>query len=243
MTKISHTVKVYFQALKAKKTIVLAQEPDGDRHGLVGEQYEDTPLTVTAFGDSMAAACGTSDQSHGLIPQLCTLIADRIQRPIQWKTTAKLGATLRRVRYRQITTLQEDQDVVIICAGSNDILANRRLDDQWKRELVETIHMAQQHAQYVIVFPAGQLYSIPALGKDLKMDIKKAVFKQAHEVEKICREEHAVYLEWTHDIPCGDKKWFWCSDCFHPSYEGYHVIAEFLFNKIHTTFFDQLSAL
>ena len=60
MTKISHTVKVYFQALKAKKTIVLAQEPDGDRYGLVGEQYAATPLTVTAFGDSMAAACGTS---------------------------------------------------------------------------------------------------------------------------------------------------------------------------------------
>ncbi|MEE1324798.1 MAG: GDSL-type esterase/lipase family protein [Bifidobacteriaceae bacterium] len=237
-----HQARVLAEAWKAKRTIVLAKEPDGDRFGTV-EPSQDCaaaanvaglpPLRFLAVGDSMAAACGTSSQQRGLIPQFCSLLADATGRSIAWRTDGRLGATLRRVRYRQLPAVDGQWDCLIICAGSNDIMANRAPDSQWIQELRESLGMARQHAHRVIIFPAGQLYSIPALGPALADDLKRKVFAQAEAVKKVCEPmEDVTYLEWTHGIPFGEMKWFWCSDCFHPSYEGYGVISHFLMDKM-----------
>lgn len=239
---LARQARVLVEAWKAKRTIVLAKEPDGERFGTIEPSQGSAAaanaagapaLRLLAVGDSMAAACGTSSQQHGLIPQFCSLLADATGRSIAWRTVGRLGATLRRVRYRQLPAVDGRWDCLVICAGSNDIMANRAPDGQWLRELRESLDMARRHAHRVIIFPAGQLYSIPALGPALADDLKRKVFAQAKAVKKMCEPmEDVTYLEWTHGIPFGDMKWFWCSDCFHPSYEGYGVISRFLMDKM-----------
>ena len=58
---------------------------------------------------------GVDGQSKGIMPLLAARVAKR--------TVGKLGATARRVRYRMIGDINDRPDVLIVCVGSNDMLA------------------------------------------------------------------------------------------------------------------------
>ena len=55
----------------------------------------------------------------------CRARRKRTGRPVAWRTVGKLGATARRVRYRMIGDINDRPDVLIVCVGSNDMLAGR----------------------------------------------------------------------------------------------------------------------
>lgn len=68
---------------------------------------------------------GVDGQSKGIMPLLA---ARRQAYPVgRWhrRTVGKLGATARRVRYRMIGDINDRPDVLIVCVGSNDMLAGR----------------------------------------------------------------------------------------------------------------------
>lgn len=68
---------------------------------------------------------GVDGQSKGIMPLLAARVAKRTGRPVAWRTVGKLGATARRVRYRMIGDINDRPDVLIVCVGSNDMLAGR----------------------------------------------------------------------------------------------------------------------
>lgn len=277
-----HTIAIGAEAGWAKKHITLAEEPQGMRHGIqVGDGADPAarPIRLLAVGDSMIAGCGTSDQSMGLIPQIAGLMSQRLGVPVEWRTDAKLGATIRRVRYRQLAKLEpgsssentasentvsantspadnaaaanttveaaaheptrttghesaeqspistcHDFDVIVIGAGSNDIMA-RRKTEEWSDELGECIRIAQRHATHVAVLSCGQLFAIPSLGKALRADLKRLCNEQEAASQAVCDATGAVYLDMIHEELHSDHFWFWCGDQFHPSAEGYCVLA------------------
>lgn len=258
------TLAIGAEAGWAKQHITLAEEPQGARHGRVlGEGADPTarPIRVLAVGDSMIAGCGTSDQSKGLIPQMATMLSARLGVPVEWRTDAKLGATIRRVRYRQLAKLEPKAkdgksgeanthksdtpttdreadiatctqfDVIYIGAGSNDIMARRKISE-WSEELRECIQIAHRHAPHVAVMSCGQLQMIPVLGKSLRIDLERLCDEQAKATQAICDDNNARYINMVHeDLHC-DEFWFWCGDQFHPCQEGYRVLATHCLNSM-----------
>ncbi|MBO6020840.1 MAG: SGNH/GDSL hydrolase family protein [Aeriscardovia sp.] len=190
------------------------------------------------------AGCGCSNTKYGLVPQFLRLLAKRMNRNVEWNLVGKFGATLTRVRYRLLPTLEGSHwDVLILCAGSNDLMAFRPADEKWKKELKESIEMAKGLADKVIVFSSAEVYMVPAFGRSLQNQLKKATLYQAKVAQEVCEANGAFYVNQTVGTPHGDTKWFWCSDCFHPSYEGYRVIANCLINHFSDSRIKELASL
>lgn len=127
------------QALWAKCTVRLAPEAPGERHGIVSPssfvpEASARPLRLVAIGDSLVAGSGVEHQNLALTPRIARKIADTVNRPLQWETHAKLGSTMRRVRYRFLPEVSGHVDILFICAGSNDVMARRSRED-WLDDL------------------------------------------------------------------------------------------------------------
>ncbi|MBQ5556756.1 MAG: SGNH/GDSL hydrolase family protein [Aeriscardovia sp.] len=222
-------VAASIDALKLKN-MDFAKEPPGEKKGLIEvEGGEQRPLSCVAVGDSMVLGCGCSNTRYGLVPQFLRLLSRRMNRNVEWELVGKFGATLTRARYRMLPSLEGRRwDMLILCAGSNDLMAFRPADEKWQKELKDSIEMAKAMADRVIVFSSAEVYMVPAFGRSLQERLKRATLRQAEVAQKVCDANGALYINQTVGTPYGDTKWFWCSDCFHPSYEGYRVIANCL---------------
>ncbi|MDD6373375.1 MAG: GDSL-type esterase/lipase family protein [Bifidobacteriaceae bacterium] len=233
------------QAITAKRHVKLAPEPHGDRFGLVcadGVDPSGEPLKILAVGDSMIAGCGTANQSLGLVPQIATDLSERVNRPVHWQTEAKLGSTVRRIKYRLLPKGTKDGarfDVIYLGAGSNDIMARRKMDS-WKQDLGDCIDMAREHTDTVIVMSCGQLQWIPSLGKMLRDDMLKVCDEQCAASLKVCAKHGATFLNMLHeDLGC-ENSWFWCGDQFHPNTYGYGILARHCIDAIPQDVIDRL---
>ncbi|MBW3087333.1 SGNH/GDSL hydrolase family protein [Bifidobacterium sp. 82T24] len=218
------------EAWWAKHHVHLAPEPAGERSGLVGEQYGGDggtarPFTLVAVGDSMVAGCGVDDQAKGLIPDLARGIADVLERPVRWSTHGKLGATMRRVRYRLLPEVAEKPDLLVLCAGSNDIMAQRS-EKEWSADLAATLDEAAALADDIVVYSCGQLYNSPSLGATLRRYLEGRVDAQTAASKRICAGRDVIYLDMTHEDVKADDAQFYADDHFHPGEFGYRYMAD-----------------
>lgn len=122
------------QALWAKYTVRLAPEAPGERHGIASSssfipEASARPLRLVAIGDSLVAGSGVEHQDLALTPRIAQKIANRVNRPVQWETHAKLGSTMRRVRYRFLREASGHIDILFICA----LLASRIIPRNYLR--------------------------------------------------------------------------------------------------------------
>lgn len=213
---------VILQGLWASKTVKLAPEPPGLRCGTVGEEYAQPPLTLIAVGDSLVAGSGVTQQSDGLIPATAQKMADKLQRPVYWQTHSRLGSTMRRVRYRFLPEVGDQIDFLLVCAGSNDVMA-RRSAAEWEDDVTAVLQEAQRKATTVFMCSAGQPHNCPALPKTLREALGRAIDRQTGISVRLCKRHGVPFANVAHaDLPKG----FWADDGFHPSQVGYKFAAD-----------------
>ena len=241
------------EALWAQHTVKLAPEPPGPRagtvlpeqeagsfphaggtHGEVGdtvlpEPGEDT-VSVLAIGDSLVAGCGVAEQSQGFVPRVASGIAAELHRPVRWQTNGRLGATMRRVRYRFMPEIHDHVDLLIVCAASNDILAGRSRED-YAADLEAVLRMAQDVADHVVVCSAGQPHMSPALPRALRGELARRIEDQVADGRALSQEYGAHYCDLAHVDLVPD---FWATDRFHPSGAGYQLAADTILELLQT---------
>lgn len=210
------------QALWAKYTVHLAPEAPGERHGIASPssfvpEASARPLRLVAIGDSLVAGSGVEHQDLALTPRIARKIADMVNRPVQWETHAKLGSTMRRVRYRFLREASGHIDILFICAGSNDVMARRSRED-WLDDLRAVIEQARTRADHIIVCSAGQPHHSPKLPAMLRRELARRIDWQTSASQRICREYGVDFVDVAHAELVSD---FWASDGFHPSAAGY----------------------
>ncbi|MBT1176790.1 SGNH/GDSL hydrolase family protein [Bifidobacterium callimiconis] len=223
---LARKTRVLAEAWWAKHHVHLAEEPAGERSGVVGPMAaERSPLNLVAVGDSMVAGCGVDDQKDGLIPDIARGIADTLNRQVQWRTYGKLGATMRRVRYRLLPEVDDTPDLLIVCAGSNDIMAQRSVSE-WKADLAAVLDEALPLTDNIVVFSSGQLYNSPSLGPALREFLEGRIDAQTRASREICAERGVFFLDMTHENVRADTDEFYASDHFHPGAFGYRYMAD-----------------
>ena len=210
------------QALWAKYTLRLAPEAPGERHGVVSPssfvpEASARPLRLVAIGDSLVAGSGVENQNLALTPRIARKIADAVNRPVQWETRAKLGSTMRRVRYRFLPEVTGNIDILFICAGSNDVMA-KRSKEEWLDDLRAVIEQARTRADHVIVCSSGQPHHSPKLSAMLRRELARRIDWQTAASLRICREYGVDFVDVAHAELVSD---FWATDGFHPSASGY----------------------
>lgn len=229
------------EGMWAKGRVKLAPEPNGKRFGLfdaagravdvdapIGPDWKGTdgvkPIRAVMVGDSLVAGCGVDDQSKGIMPLLAARVAIRAGRPVAWRTVGKLGATARRVRYRMIGTIDDKPDVLIVCVGSNDMLAGRSVRE-WAADITPVLDAAGNKAGKVVLFSSGQPHRSPVLPGALRRDIERRINAQTAMSRRLCEARGIAFLDLTHTDQV-DPKRFWAVDGFHPGTFGYRVMAD-----------------
>ncbi|WEV68482.1 GDSL-type esterase/lipase family protein [Bifidobacterium sp. ESL0775] len=233
------------QALWAKHTIHLADPPEGEPFGV--RKFDQSmsndvkPLTICAIGDSMVAACGTQNQQEGLIPDIAEGFAHKFRRDVSWEAHGKLGATMRRVRYRLLPEVLKSGktfDILLLCAGSNDIMANRTLDE-WRADLSVVLDEAKPLSDHIVVLSPGQMQHEPSLGKALRRALEREMDEQAAVSKEVCAEHGATYVDMIHENVHADAPDFFSPDHFHPSAQGYQYMVDGVIAKLGPAFVQQ----
>ena len=209
----------------AKHHIHLAPEPEGERSGQEGDGTGQHPLTMAVVGDSMVAGCGVDNQSKGFVPDMAKEFSRILGRPVAWQAYGRLGATMRRVRYRLLPGVVGVPDLLLIIAGSNDIMANRSVEE-WKSDLSATLEEAKRLTPNIVVFSSGQLFNSPSLGSHLREVVRGMIEEQTEASKRICQQYGAQYVDMAHEDVHADEGSFYAADQFHPADYGYRYMAE-----------------
>lgn len=228
------------EALVAQHTVKLAPEPEGPREGLVGSRAaqgdaadpaDADPITLVVVGDSLTVGCGVERQSDGLVPDMARSIAHVTGRPVYWRSHGRLGATMRRARFRFLPQVKGHPDLLVLCAGSNDLMA-RRTAKEWREDLTAAIDEAKALSDHVVVLSSGQVYRSPALGSTLKKAILDMTDAQTAISRAICADRGVLFVDMTHhDTGLTDAE-FWASDNFHPSKRCYQLLADGVVDQV-----------
>ena len=158
------------------------------------------------------------------MPRIARLVAAGSGRDVEWVTRARLGATMRRVRYRFLPEFLpevDDDDVLFVCAGSNDLMARRSLQE-WTDDLAAVLDGAARRGRHVVACSSGQLYRSPALMPTLRSVLREWTDAQTDASAAVCAERGVPFIDVAH---CDLDDGFWADDGFHPSAAGYEMAA------------------
>lgn len=208
------------EGLWVQHRVTLDPEPPGVRQGLVTAR-PDRPIALVGVGDSMIAGCGVEHTSQSLMPRVAQHFTERTGQSVRWRAHGKLGATMRRVRYRLLEEAGAGIDVLVLCAGSNDILAGRTRDE-WCEDLAAVLDDAQRRASHVLLCSSGQPHHSPAVPPTLAREFERRIDAQTADSIELCRARGIRYVDLAHvDLFPG----FWAHDHFHPGPAGYEFAA------------------
>jgi lysophospholipase L1-like esterase len=154
------------QALITRARLPRLPEPDGERHGTVGEG---APLRLLILGDSSAAGVGVRNQSHALAGYLSQALARMARARVHWRLLAQSGLTSAHclALLREHAPLQADIAVVVL--GVNDIIEQvPSLHAVAAREAIANHLRNACGVAHVVFAPLPPVHHFPGLPQPLR---------------------------------------------------------------------------
>ncbi|NBB91814.1 MAG: SGNH/GDSL hydrolase family protein [Gammaproteobacteria bacterium] len=123
----------WLQGRRVRRRTQRLEEAPGERAGALPGSPPNR--RIVGLGESPMAAVGLDDQGAGVIPRLASLLAESSGRRVEWRTSARSGATARFTREVLLPRIEPGGvDRVIVALGVNDCLALRS-SKRWLDEL------------------------------------------------------------------------------------------------------------
>ncbi|HIG75709.1 MAG TPA: SGNH/GDSL hydrolase family protein [Bacteroidetes bacterium] len=111
-----------WQGRRLFQTIPRLPEPEGDRHGMMGEG---PGLRLLVVGDSSGAGVGVDTQTEALLGRTVARLAERFR--VTYRLEARHGSTIPRTLRHLRKQDPEPFDVALLGVGLNDVIAGRAL--------------------------------------------------------------------------------------------------------------------
>lgn len=200
-------------------------EPDGERHGVVGEG---SPLRLLIVGDSAAAGVGAATQAEALSGRLIAALAPHFR--VSWKLIAKTGATTQDALNDLGEIPPETFDIAVTSLGVNDVTGRTGIR-KWLARQAELVELLERRFEVRRTILSGlpPMQVFPALPQPLRwyLGAQAACFNTA--LENWTRSQRNVEFV---PIEYPDDPLLIASDGFHPGPGAYAVWAARLAERI-----------
>ena len=198
--------------------------------GLVGGGLGDRPTRMAWLGDSLAAGLGCDD----LADTPAHLTARLLERPVEVSMLAVPGARVEHVLEEQLSQLDRDTDLVVLCVGANDV-AGATPRARYEAQLDEVLGRIAPTP--VIVLSLPDMAMPDRIAQPLRTVAGMAArWYDAARARVVARHAHAVSVDIAsrpHGLSRAAGRRMLCADRFHPGPEGYRVWAERIANAGH----------
>lgn len=181
------------------------------------------PVRITWLGDSLAAGIGADHVDD--TPAI--LVARMLERPVDVRVLAVPGARSGDVVDQQLPALRGDEDLVVVCVGSNDVASTTK-----RRAYVRQIDviLAATAPTPTIVLGLPDITMADRIGQPLRwLAGLRANWFEAAGMRAISRHSHVTTVDISTRPPGLTRaagKEMLCADRFHPGPQVYRVWAE-----------------
>ena len=223
------------QAKGLQTALVWLPEPQGPRHGVVGEA-DGAPLRLLAVGDSTATGVGAERLDEGLVLQVAARLAARRQRPVAWRIEGQEGSNSGEVLGRHLPIVETvahegPWDAILVLVGANDALqlVSRRAFERSMRGLVDALlpHLAE--GGVLGLAGAPQIDTFAWLPQPIRSLLGGHARSLDEALQRIAATEpRAIHLP----TPAILEPELHAPDGFHPSAAGYRLWAGLLVPRL-----------
>jgi lysophospholipase L1-like esterase len=215
------------QAMRARRTIPMAEAPPPRCDGRYGTNHDGQPITITVLGDSTAAGYGADVPRNTPGGLLAAGLAEQLRRPVLLHCLAVVGTESRALGPQVERAVEIGPDVAVILVGGNDVTHRRPVGDS-VHHLVTAVRALREAGAEVVVGTCPDLGTIQPIQQPLRWWARRSSRQLA------AAQTVAVVKAGGRTVSLGDllgpafaaepdRMFSW--DRFHPSGDGYAVAA------------------
>ncbi|WP_373084920.1 SGNH/GDSL hydrolase family protein [Zhongshania sp.] len=212
---------LFLQGKYVKRVTPKLPEPDGHRHGEVGQGKG---LSLLIVGDSAAAGVGVDHQQQALSGRLVAPLSKT--NAVRWKLIAQSGDTSRQLLDRLHAMPQEEFDTAVVSIGVNDVTGLNRAST-WTENVRLIVQLLTEKfgVRRVYLSSIPPMHLFPALPNPLRWWLGLRA-KQFNVLMKSVadREASCTYAP----IPYSPELSGIAADGFHPGAEAYRVWGDYV---------------
>lgn len=219
------------QGKLARKRILRLPEAAGIAAGIASSIFGAPPLKLLAIGESPVAGVGVDTHQDAITAQLAVSLAQRLQRPIEWRAYGLNGATVRDAQQQILSTLPAQQvDVALVAFGVNDTTAFRSVAE-WRTDMQLLLRSLEARCNPTMILlsgvpPMGKLAALPQPLRTV-MGLKASVLEQAL-ADFAKNSPHILHVALNLDVT--DTSLL-ARDGYHPSVKGCEAWAAVLADR------------
>ncbi len=154
------------QAVVTRRRMPRLAEPEGERHGQVGQG---PLLRLLITGDSSAAGVGVVSQREALAVQLASGLAQACNARVAWRLLARSGLSTAQTLELVRREVHEDFDLAVVVTGVNDVVEQVPSHHAVSSREAIANHLRNARAVHHVVFaPLPPLHHFPGLPQPLR---------------------------------------------------------------------------
>lgn len=216
------------QGRRTRRITPRLPEAAGPKEGIAGAKHDGPPLSLLTIGESPVAGVGVSSHETAITGQFARVLAERLQRPVAWRTCGKNGVTVREALEQVFPDVPATPvDLALVAFGVNDTTAFRSVSS-WRRDLLAMLEALRVRCAPTCVIVSGvpPVAHLPALPQPLRwvMGLKAQVLDAEIRAlaQTLPRTLYVPLLLDTHD------RSMLAQDGYHPSEKGCSTWAALL---------------